>query len=73
MPTSWSNGSLACGVAQGEYLSIFTNEQGDQSRVIFVGTDQVVALDWGDRVGTINATSNGLQIRWKNGGVWSSP
>jgi hypothetical protein len=73
LPTSWSMiGSLATGVAQSEYLTIFTNEHAAQTRVIFAGANQVVALDWGDLVGKISTTARGLQISWMNGTAWSS-
>jgi hypothetical protein len=51
----------------------FINENGQSSPGSFQSQTQVVATAWGNLVGTLVPTYDGLRIAWSNGTAWDQP
>ena len=71
---TWStNGNQTAQVQQNGSSLTFTNPFGSVSPGYFVNPEeptQVVATAWGDLVGTLVTTADGMQIDWANGARW---
>ena len=64
------NGNQATQIQQNGASLTFTNEQGDSSPGSFLNSSQVVATGWGNLVGSLVPTADGIRIAWANGSNW---
>ena len=60
-------------IAQDGNSLTFTNELGGTSPGYIQDAGHVVATGWGNLVGTVTTTFEGLQINWANGSTWYLP
>ncbi len=80
--TVWTKGAVQVNIAgtwtiNGKQTSIqqtgtslvFTNENGQTSAGMFIGSEEVEATGWGDLTGTL--VNNNTQINWSNGTSWT--
>ncbi|HEY3964028.1 MAG TPA: hypothetical protein VGM05_05680, partial [Planctomycetaceae bacterium] len=80
--TVWTKGAAQVNIAgtwmiDGKQTSIqqtgtslvFTNENGQTSQGMFIGSEEIEATDWGDLTGTL--VNNNTQINWSNGTTWT--
>jgi hypothetical protein len=68
--TWFINGNQAVQIQQDNSRLTFTNEFGDSSPGSFLNSHQVVATGWGNLVGTLVPTADGMRILWANGTSW---
>ena len=68
--TWFINGNQPTQIQQVGTTLKFTNENGNSSPGTFVNDSQVIATGWGNLVGTLVPTADGLQIAWANGTNW---
>jgi hypothetical protein len=67
------NGDEATRIQQNGTSLTFTNEAGNSSPGTFLSSTQVVATGWGNLVGTLVPTADGMRIAWANGTAWDQP
>ena len=64
------SGNQATQIQQNGSSLTFTNEHGESSPGSFLSSNQVVATGWGNLVGTLVPTADGIRIAWANGTSW---
>jgi hypothetical protein len=68
--TWFTNGTQQTSIQQVGTTLTFTNENGNSSPGTFLNDSQVVATGWGNLVGTLVPTADGVRIAWANGTNW---
>ena len=63
-------GDLGTQIQQDGYNLTFINENNQSSPGYFLSANQVVATAWGNLVGTLVPTADGMRIAWANGTAW---
>lgn len=64
------NGNQPAQIQQNGASLTFINERGESSPGSFLSATQVVATGWGNLVGTLVPTADGMRIAWANGTAW---
>jgi len=67
------SGNQTCSITESGNSLEFTNNVGGTSAGYFLTTDQVIATNWGNLVGTIVSTPTAREIVFTNGSVWQQP
>ncbi len=68
---TWNTNGSPTRIQQNGSSLVFTNQDNQTSAAYFINPSQVLALGWGDLIGTLSGNPGQRTIHWSDGTVWS--